>query len=198
MLITQRSHWTPRSLEAPFQPGHSSGILWLLVTPCRVSGSQGEVIEPQMGKREGGQEHLPPPPAKQPGVCSCIPTTWSLPWSRHDFLSPLETVLSLSSAGTAKSDGVSGPPQGLAWFPPASQEVVASQAAPEGTQIGSGLKQLTIWPAPPLCTWFPAPTQHACTGARAPISPSSCSPGQSSSSPGRLYGQPTGSPQPLL
>ena len=46
--------------------------------------------------------------------------------------------------GTAKSDGVLGPPQGLAWFPPASQEVVASQAAPEGTQIGSGLKQLTI------------------------------------------------------
>ena len=31
MLITQRSHWTPCSLEAPFWPGHSR-ILWLLVT----------------------------------------------------------------------------------------------------------------------------------------------------------------------
>lgn len=94
MLITQHSHWTPRSLEAPFQPGHSR-ILWLLVTPCRVSGSQGEVMEPHMGKRERGQKHLPPPPAKPARslflhphhlVPSLVLARLSLPTGNHSFL----------------------------------------------------------------------------------------------------------------
>lgn len=100
-----------------------------------------------MGKRVRGQEYLPPPPPNPARSLFLYPYHLVLPLvlARLSLsLSQLETILSLSLPGTAKSDKVSGPPQGLAWLPPASQEAVASQAAPEGSKIGSALQQLTL------------------------------------------------------
>lgn len=116
-----------------------------------------------MGQRVRGQECLPSPPPDSARSLLLYPHHLVLPPVLARLsLSQWETVLSLSLPGTAKSDKASGPPQGLAWLPPASQEAVASQAAPGGPKIGSALQQLTLtaWPAPPL----------SARGSRAPLS----------------------------
>ena len=80
MLITQRSHWTPCSLEAPFWPGHSR-ILWLLVTTLQGLWLTGRSDGAADGKERQGtgappsptpkasQESVlvPPPPGPLPG-----------------------------------------------------------------------------------------------------------------------------------
>lgn len=139
-LITQHSYWTPCSLEHPFQRCHS-GILWFLQS-LRLTGRTDGAADGQEGEGTG----VPPSPTPRLSQESVLvpPTTWSCHQSWQDSLSQWETVLSLSLPGTAKSDKASGPPQGLAWLPPASQEAVASQAAPGGSKIGSALEQLTL------------------------------------------------------
>ena len=98
-------------------------------------------MEQQMEKREGDRR-TSPNPRTQPGVCSWAPTTCS-------FAGPGQTL----STGNCSSLVTPGHGQisqslwtslGLASFPPASWEAVASRAAPEGSKIGSALQQLTL------------------------------------------------------
>lgn len=97
----------------------------------RWSGGSGNV-SPSPPPSPGKESALvPPPPGPSPGtgkMCFLIGNS-SFP---------------LSSSGTAKSDKALTPPQSLAQFPPASQEAVASQVAPEGSKVGSALRQLTL------------------------------------------------------
>ena len=69
---------------------------------------------------------VPPPPGPSPGT------------GKMCFLMG-NSSFPLFSSGTAKSDKALTPPQSLAQFPPASQEAVASQVAPEGSRTGSAL-----------------------------------------------------------
>lgn len=135
-------------------------------------------MEQQMGKRGRGQEGLPPPPPNSARSLFLYPHHLVRPPVLARLsLSQWEAVLSLSLPGTAKSDKASGPPQGLAWLPPASQEAVASQTAPGGRKIGSALGQLTLtaWPAPPLSArGSRASLSTPAPGGRAPFSLPSC------------------------
>lgn len=149
-------------------------------------------MKQQMGQRGRGQECLPPPPPDSARSLFLYPHHLVLPPVLARLsLSQWETVLSLSLPGTAKSDRASGPPQSLAWLRPASREAVASQAAPGGRKIGSALQQLTLSLAcsSTLCTWLPGPTQHTCTGGRAPFSLPSCCHGWPRPLPSCLYSQ---------
>lgn len=74
---------------------------------------------------------VPPPPGPSPGT------------GKMCFLMG-NSSFPLSSSGTAKSEEALTPPQNLAQFPPASQEAVASQVAPEGSRVSSALRQLTL------------------------------------------------------
>lgn len=147
ILITQHSYWTPRSPKALFQLCHSR-ILWFTVTTLQ-SLRLTERTDGVADGKEGEGTGVPPSPTPKPSQESVLvplpPGPSTGPGKTLSLsLSQLETILSLSLPGTAKSDKVSGPPQGLAWLPPASQEAVASQAAPEGSKIGSALQQLTL------------------------------------------------------
>ena len=63
MLITQCSHWTPCSLEAPFRPGHSR-ILWLPVTTLQGLWLTGRSDGAADGKEREGTGAPPSPTLK--------------------------------------------------------------------------------------------------------------------------------------
>lgn len=126
-------------------------------------------MEQQMGKRGRGQEGLPPPPPDSARSLFLYPHHLVRPPVLARLsLSQWEAVLSLSLPGTAKSDKASGPPQGLAWLPPASQEAVASQTAPGGPQdwlIPAAADSHSLACSSTLCTWLRASLSTPAPGA---------------------------------
>ena len=119
MLITQCSHWTPCSLEAPFRPGHSR-ILWLLVTTLQGLWLTGRSDGAADGKEREGTGAPPSPTLK----------------------ASQESVLVPPPPGPLPGPGMSL--HRKPFFPCHPRAQPNLTAAPEGTQIGSGLKQLTI------------------------------------------------------
>lgn len=91
-----------------------------------------------MVRRKWERVSLPTAKARQESAL-ITPTTWSFSWYWQDVVPNGKLFFPPSSSGTAKSDRALTPPQSLAQFPPASQEAVASQAAPEGNRVDSVL-----------------------------------------------------------
>lgn len=153
--------------EDPFRLRHSRA-LWFVVSALPSLRLTGGLMEQQMGTRERGRACYPPPPPNQPRVCSYTPTTWSFHGCWQDSLCQWETVLLSSLPGTAKA---SGPPQGLAGLPPASQEVAARQA---DWRSPRRLLTLTASLHPTLPAGLPGPIRPFGTPALGVGTPFSC------------------------